>query len=241
MSETVIDIDVEEFFEAVSVEVQEELEQLTMSDVAVYEANGPSSTAPRVANISFRHHRMAQLVALGYPQTKVATMLDCTIQTVCRLCRDPSFQILVKAELEKLQTRDHAIQVKMEEVAEIGLDRLHDMLVNAEEPLKPLAVHKITTDILDRAGHGPRKELQVTKSFGIEAETLERIKSSATTASRLLPPSEPPDAGEASDCEAQVGPVGGESVPSDEVSERGDGPGTCIPTEILPLAREGGS
>lgn len=218
-------------------EVQQELEELTLPDLRRYEANGPSETSPQLGRISFRHHRMAQLIALGYSQTKVAAMLGCTVSTVCRLCQDHAFRMLVDSELEKLQERDHSIQVKLAEVAEVGLDTLHDMLV-AAEGLKPSVVKDITMEVLDRAGHGPSKQVSVTKNFGIEASTLERMKSNARPARRLLPAVEQAPTSKASDSEAEVGQLDRQSLSEAEAVEGEVGPGTCLPTQILPFSGE---
>jgi hypothetical protein len=238
MIETVVEIDVDAFLAEVSEEMQDSYHELSMAQLKLYEDKGPSQALPRIANISFRHRRMAQLVALGYSQTKVAAMLECTIGTVNRLCGDPTFQLLIKAELEKLQTRDHALQVKMQEVAEVGLDKLHDMLVDDEVKVKPSIVKDITTDMLDRSGFGPSRKLDVSKSFGIDHQTLENIKQNARPARRLLPAIEQASASEETDLPSPVCDAGGMPIPESEVSERETGPGTCLPTEILPISGE---
>jgi hypothetical protein len=236
----VIDVDLDDFFETISEEARAEIEELTIPQLELYKDKGPAETSPQLAAISFRHHRMAQLVALGYPMTKVADMLGCTIQTVSRLCRDPSFKILVEAELEKLQSRDHALQIKMQEVAEVGLDELHDMLVNEETKVKPQLVKDITMDLLDRSGHGPSKQVAVTKSFGIEAGTLERIKENARPA-RRLPALEQAPTCEASGPETPMGDTDGMPLREATPTEGETGPGTCLPAEILEIAGEEGA
>lgn len=232
---TELEVDLEGFLEEVSEEVQQEYDGLTLCDLDLYIEKGPSATAPQLNGISYRHHRMAQLIALGLPLVKVAEIIDCTVATVSRLCKDQTFRILVDSELEKLQSRDHCLQVKLQEVAEVGLDKLHEMLCDKGTELKPTVLKDITTDMLDRAGHGPSKHVQVQKSFGIESTTLERIKENARPARRLLPAIEQASAGEASDLQTPVGGTDGLPLSEAETAEGSDGPGTCLPAQIYEI------
>ncbi len=223
---------------------EDDLDELTLSDVQVYEEEGPGPTFPVLKHITQRHHRMAQLVALGWKQNRIAKALECSTVTVNRLVHNEAFKLLVGAELDKLRNRDHAIQVKMSEVAEVGLDKIHAMLVSGD--VTPKYVKETTTDMLDRTGHGPSKQVSQTVTLGVQPDTLERIKADAQPARRYVPSVSEggglyPEAEEA-DLVPEMGGADGQSLgqtedPEDFESGQREG----LSQQVLQIIAEGGA
>jgi hypothetical protein len=121
-------------------------------------------STPNLKQIRSRHHRLAQLLAIGTPDIQAATMCGFVANRVAHLRRDPAFQELLTYYSEGVEAQ---FQDTVAMMADLNTDMLEELGrrldENPEQFTVPQLLEAIRT-LADRAGYAP-----VTKSVSVNA------------------------------------------------------------------------
>jgi phage terminase small subunit len=135
-------------------------------------------------NINPRHKRLAQLIVGGYSQSQCAKLFDVDKSTISRWMKTPS----VLAEIERLQDIADVNVVrsvpgmteKLQEGAHKGIEALIEILEDKRNDPEIMRLKSnAAVEILDRAGYGPIKHVNVQQasiSTHLTAEEIEEFK-----------------------------------------------------------------
>lgn len=246
--ENLMEEDFSECRELIRENISEEslVDELTLRDLEIFIEDGPGKTTPQIKNITYRHKRIAQLIALGLNKSKVAEVVGCQTTTITRLLNNEAFKLLLEEELDLIRDRDDVIKIKLNEVAERGLEKLHEIL--SEDDVSHRTAKEITMEVLDRSGHGPTKTVQGRIEHGLNKHTLDRIKQDAGSARRYNGENTSPksfnrnaEVEEAIVVSSVGGADGQASVSTAEESEGSNSQRLGLPAEILEAVKEGSS
>ena len=155
-----------------------EVNELSEAEVKVYAECGPDSW-PQVQRISHRHHRIAQMLALGETPTVICRALDiASPATISRLKESPAFASLVQSYQEEVTDRDAATQMEMRAIGASALQKMHTQICEGNVTHDDL--RKTAIGLLDRTGHSPvQKTESKNLNIHISAEKLEELKDRA--------------------------------------------------------------
>jgi hypothetical protein len=140
---------------------------LRASDLERYREEGPAFTDSKgVEAISARHHRVAQLVALGCKHKEVGEAVGLTPQYITMLIKSPAMAALIEQYVEKNADADHAFQLELAAVRGKALDvveqDLDQGLIRGKDAVQAL------TALTDRTGHGPTSTVKNTGTNGMQ-------------------------------------------------------------------------
>ena len=143
-------------------------------------------------NMNPRHRRLAQLIVSGNSQSQCAKIFDVDKSTVCRWMKEPS----VGMEIKRLQemadvnvvTSLPGIPEKLQEGAHKGIEALIEILEDKRSDPEIIKLKSnAAVEILDRAGYGPIKQVDVKQasvSYQLTPEELEAFKKRGLKAAR---------------------------------------------------------
>jgi DNA-binding transcriptional regulator LsrR (DeoR family) len=143
-----------------------------------------------VKNLWQLHHEIIDLAMTGMKQTEIAAQLGCTSQTVSNTLNST----LAKEKMELLRgSRDMDAVYYQESLAELArkATEIYHEILDAEEGVSPaLKVQVANTVLLDLAGLGAPKKVDV-RTTTYTAQDVEQLKQRGLAAARacgILPP-----------------------------------------------------
>jgi hypothetical protein len=159
------------------------VEELTVDDVLRLAEKGPGRL-PTQRIVRVRHHRIAELLALGRSAVDISRIMGLHPNTIGYLQKAPSFRQLIQHYREKTSERDYDTYSRMEEIRDDALERLHEVLRDQDEvPLDWL--RQTAFGLLDRTGLGPIQRVESRNvNVGLTREDLLEIKRLAQEADR---------------------------------------------------------
>jgi len=202
---------------------------LRASDLARYKVDGPDSWS-QTERISYRHHRFAQLVALGHTGVEISEMLGMTQASVTRLKASPGVKELVLEYSSKVLEYDQSFQLKIQAFRDMTLEEVEKQI--GEGKLKGKDLAQVLFNMMDRTGYGPKKTEDVNLNLGVSTDRLyemrktydgansARIIEDAIDVTSTLPARPLPNA-QTENLRLGVGPEG-EEVTSQFLNERDD-------------------
>jgi hypothetical protein len=123
----------------------------------------------QLRGLSARHKQLIRLLVGGHSQSEIARILQIHKSTVSRLVREP----LIVKEISRLQENGDlnamacvpGVPEKLREGALRGVQVLLDILDDKRSDTDVLKLKaNAATELLDRAGHGPVKQVRVEQS-----------------------------------------------------------------------------
>lgn len=136
-----------------------EVKDLCEDDVRRYEQTGGTNGQVRdFRAVRDKHHRIAQLFALGTTPTEIAARMDMAVATISTLRRSPAMEALVEQYRKEAFSADLGVTGMIEEAAIDSLRELHARIACGDMEDKELV--KATMDLLDRTGRGPTKKVE---------------------------------------------------------------------------------
>lgn len=166
-----------------SAEIIGEVKDLSEDDLSRYE-NAPGKTVRDFKVARDKHHRIAQLFALGVKSGEIAARLEMTPSTISILRRSPSMEALVCQYREEAFSSDLGVSGMIEEVAIDGLRELHIRIMTGDLGDKELV--NLTTGLFDRTGRGPTKKIE-RRDLRISGAELIELKAQAREAESFRP------------------------------------------------------
>lgn len=157
---------------------------LNLADLDISEISPAQALTPppplrlSVQRLRAAHHKIARLLAAGTKQTEIATLCAVTPATVQNLSKDPAFQSLVQFYAEREDARFDDVRGKLKDLSYDAVAELHDRVVGAPDELSDKALLDIAQLGLDRTGHGPSSNVNVS-SLKLSPEDLALIKGQA--------------------------------------------------------------
>lgn len=153
------------------------------ADLADYEQNLSEASPDYLATLktdydqlSWRHHRIAQLLAVGsHSLTEISEMVGLTLTTIRYLRKSPAFVNLVQQYQLEVWDETKAVQQKVSSIRDTALDKLEKEIEENRIRGKDLA--QTAFGLLDRTGHGPSKTVNnFNTNTNVDEETLDRIR-----------------------------------------------------------------
>lgn len=128
-----------------------------------------------VKALTDRHRLMIRMSAAGYKRPEIAERLGVTPQTVTNVL-ESRLAVAERARLQRMAEGEfEAIQGKIMELAGRGLMYLEERF--EDEATEPKIKDHLALDMLDRAGHGATKRLDVNSTnIYTTLEDIHRIK-----------------------------------------------------------------
>ena len=145
---------------------------LRASDLARYKTEGPDSWS-QTERISYRHHRFAQLVALGHTGVEISETLGMTQASVSRLKASPGVNELVLEYGSKLLEYDSSFQLRLQVFRDMTLEEVEKQI--GEGKLKGKDLAQVLFQMMDRTGYGPKKTEDVNLNLGVSADRLSNM------------------------------------------------------------------
>lgn len=159
----------------------EEIEELTAQDL-LDSAKFFVTTQGPVQRIRQSHHEIARLIAAGHSNKEVARICNRSHDNIKVLQRSPAFQELIAHYQERRTEEAFDFERRIKEAASEGLEELSDRLLDPTQraALPTRELYKITTGLLDRAGHNPvaRRESR-NWNIGLTADDIKKMKDEA--------------------------------------------------------------
>ena len=154
-----------------SLEVVRELSPLDLLSLA--DAPKGNTQPPPLQTIKARHHRMAQLLAMGRKIVDVAIIVGSTPTRIQQHMKDPSFKELVAYYQSNVLDADfettNRVQTKLQDVAETATDLLAERLQEHESggpKMSDYALIKVAEFAADRSIAPPKTTAPSTKIPG---------------------------------------------------------------------------
>lgn len=123
-----------------------------------------------------RHHAIARMMVAGAKDVEIGRAVGCSQQTLSLLKDSPAFMALY---LEYAAMADEAavdMKARLTAAAGLGLDEITRRLVEAPEQVPTKDLREITTNLLDRSGHGPTQKVESVNAI-LTLEDIRELKS----------------------------------------------------------------
>ncbi len=146
---------------------------LRAADLVSYRSSGPESWS-QVERISYRHHRFAQLVALGHSGVEISKTLSMTQASVSRLKASPGVSELIESYSQKLLEYDSSFQLRLQVFRDMTLEEVEKEITGGRLRGKDLA--QVLFQMMDRTGYGPKKTEDVNLNLGVSQEQLKHMQ-----------------------------------------------------------------
>lgn len=156
-----------------------DVRDLQAEDLDWLKAEGAGRSDADLNVVRERHHRIAQLLALGEKNVAIAGRLGISPQSVGTLARSPAMKALVEQYRSEVFEHDHLVRSQIEEVGLVGLRKIHVGIVT--DQIQGSDLIRATMDLFDRAGHGPTKTVK-TANLNLSGEDLVALKRAAREA-----------------------------------------------------------
>lgn len=148
---------------------------LSDEELAVLETNR-GIAAPQIKSIRQTHRRLAQLLAVGTPDSAAASIVGLHPSRVSILKADPAFQALMSTYNTHKEQLTLSLLDKLSDLSHIALDELRDRLLDDPEKISNNQLMELLTESLDRLGHSPTQKIAVAH---VDIEELRRSASAA--------------------------------------------------------------
>lgn len=140
---------------------------LTEADLKAAEEM-PRHVQPRpLRRLSERHHRIAQLVAVGVKAVEISARTGVTPQNIAALRGDPTFAELVEYYRSQAEAKFLDAQ---EEMAGLNRDVILELRERLEQQADEFSIGQLTTLMTvtaDRTGNGPSSKTEVNVTVGL--------------------------------------------------------------------------
>jgi hypothetical protein len=148
---------------------------LTAEDAAIAE-QAPAEVVgpPHLVRLRTRHHVLAQLIATGLPDKKVAVATGYSQGRISVLKADPAFKELLAHYMKAGEAVNFDIRSRLEHLALDSIEVLQDRLDTEPEEFSAKELMDMAEMSMDRTGHG--KSSTVRTVHGLDDETISLIK-----------------------------------------------------------------
>lgn len=145
-------------------------------------------------SLNHKHQQLARLLVGGHSQAEISKLLNLNKSTICRLTHDP----LIAKEVCRLQEIADSnsmvcvpgITEKISDGAYKGIEILESILSDERKDVDILKLKaNISLELLNRAGYGPVKQLQIKQesiNTVLSVDDIEKIKIRANDMMRKI-------------------------------------------------------